>query len=341
MTGAKRQFNLTKGERGAVPVWVGLSGPSGGGKTYSALRLATGIQSVLGGSIAVIDTEARRALHYSDLFEFEHCHMDPPFGSADFLAAVRYCREQGHRNLVIDSLTHEHSGPGGLLDFHESELDRLTKGDNSKRESLKFLAWQKPKKMRDLLIEAMVQMDGNFICCFRSKPSTKLVKKGKKTEMIQQGFMPITGDEWPFRMTVNLLLPPHSDGVPEWKSEYAGEKMMMKLPEQLKPIFLPARQLDEKVGSDLAEWARSGAKPAPADPVAPEPAREDTAPLLDEITAEFKKHGLTGQSDGEKKERKALLRDFFGAATWPELTGMDPEKLRVGLELLRAHLKTE
>ena len=267
-----RQFKLTKGERGAVPVWVGLSSPSGGGKTCSALRVATGIKSVLGGSIAVIDTEARRAQHYNSSFDFEHLNLQAPFGSADYLAAIQYCREQGHRNIVIDSLSHEHDGPGGLLDFHDSETERLADLWKVGRDVAQMAGWQAPKKSRRLLINTMAQMEGNFICCFRAKTSTKPVKVTKdgrtKTEMVPQGFMPITGDEWPFEMTANCLLPPHSAGKPHWDSEYSGEKLMMKLPQYLEHILKPPRQLDEQIGRELAEWARSDAKPAPVDPAA-------------------------------------------------------------------------
>ncbi len=44
-----------------VPLLVGLFDPSGRGKTYSALRLARGIQHVNGGEIFLVDTEAKRA----------------------------------------------------------------------------------------------------------------------------------------------------------------------------------------------------------------------------------------------------------------------------------------
>ena len=53
---------------------LALFGVSGGGKTYSALRLATG----LGGKIALIDTEHGSASKYADRFEFDVCDCDKP-----------------------------------------------------------------------------------------------------------------------------------------------------------------------------------------------------------------------------------------------------------------------
>jgi hypothetical protein len=50
--------------------------------------LATGIQSVLGGEIAVVDTEADRARHYTPPFQFTHYPFAAPYRSVDYLAAL-------------------------------------------------------------------------------------------------------------------------------------------------------------------------------------------------------------------------------------------------------------
>ena len=80
-----RVFEDRPATRERTPLLVGLVGPSGSGKTYSALRLATGFQRVTGGDIYFIDTEARRALHYADSFNFRHLPFGAPFGSLDYL----------------------------------------------------------------------------------------------------------------------------------------------------------------------------------------------------------------------------------------------------------------
>ena len=82
-----RTFTSTVAVRSSVPLLVGLAGPSGSGKTFSALRLATGMQRVTTKPIYVIDTEARRALHYADQFSFQHVQFDAPFSSLAFKAS--------------------------------------------------------------------------------------------------------------------------------------------------------------------------------------------------------------------------------------------------------------
>lgn len=266
-----RQFTAALAVREQVPLLIGLMGPSGGGKTFSALRLGTGIQEITGGDICVIDTEARRALHYADQFKFRHIQFDAPFGSLDYLAALQFAAKQsGGGVVIVDSMSHEHEGPGGLIDLQDQEMRRLAGDDYGtyKAERFNMLAWQKPKSARRRLINGLLQLNANFIFCFRAKESAKPMKvEGQggrtRTEIVPQGFVPIAGDEFVFEMTMNALLLPGAGGVPTWRSDIMGEKKMIKLPEQFRRLMDEPRQLDERMGRDLATWARGGSAGQP------------------------------------------------------------------------------
>jgi len=233
---------------------VGLIGASGSGKTYSALRLATGMQRVTGGEIFYVDTEARRALHYADEFNFRHVEMNEPFSPMDYLEAIKFCSGKGAKILIIDSMSHEHEGPGGVLAMHDAELDRLCGNDNSysRRNKMTMLAWAKPKAERRALINAVLRMGVNAIFCFRAKPKLKMVK-GK--DPIPLGWQPIAGEEFVFEMTINCLLYPNTGGVPVWKPEEKGEGVMIKRPDKLIPVFQDGQPLSEDTGEKLARWA--------------------------------------------------------------------------------------
>lgn len=261
MKAPDRQFAAAPAVRSAVPLWVGLMGPSGGGKTYSALEIATGIQSVRGGDIYYIDTEANRALHYADFFKFQHVPFSAPFGALDYLAAINFAVGKGASVIVVDSMSHEHEGDGGMLEAHEAELDRMAGDDWRKREAVKFLAWTKPKAARRRLVNSMLQMNVCFVLCFRCKDSTKPVKKDGKTEAVHMGFMPIAGDEFVFEMTVNALLLPNAGGIPTWNPELIGEQMRVKRPRQFRDLFAEGKPLTREHGRALAEWAKGGTKP--------------------------------------------------------------------------------
>lgn len=247
-----------------VPLLIGLVGPSGSGKTYSALRIATGIQEIVGGDIFVVDTEQRRALHYADKFSFQHVNFQAPFGSLDYLEALRFCKANGAGVVVIDSCSHEHDGPGGLLEQHEAELDRLAGNDYKKRDRMQMLAWQKPKGGRRKLINAITtELAMPVIFCFRAKKTTK-PKPG--SQPIDMGFTSIGADEWMFEMALNALLLPGSNGVPTWQSTLPGEKLAIKLPEQFRAIAERGGPLNEAIGRSLAKWAKGDSGDAPARP---------------------------------------------------------------------------
>lgn len=256
MNQTARTFEIKDGVRTQVPLMIGIMSPSGGGKTYSALRLATGMQQVMGGDIYGIDTENNRMLHYADLFKFKHMPFRPPFGSLDYLAAIRHCNAKGARITIIDSMSHEHIGEGGYLETAEAVINRIAGDDYKKREQVKMLGWATAGPLRQKMIEGIKQLDGCFIFCFRAKEKTKPVKKEGKTEIIDMGFMPIAGEEWVYEMAVNCMLEPRSDGIPTWRSDHIGERLMMKLPAQFKDIFAEQKSLDESIGNSLAAWAR-------------------------------------------------------------------------------------
>lgn len=254
-----RPFNDAPAEREQSPLLIGLAGASGSGKTYSALRLATGIVSVTGGEIYFVDTDNRRALHYADRFKFRHVGFNPPFASLAYVDAIRHCVKKGAGAIIIDSMSHEHEGEGGMLSYQEAELDRMAGDDFRKRESMKMLAWAKPKAARRALIIEIQRLGIPTIFCFRAKEGVKPIKVGGKTEVVQQGFSPIAGDEFVFEMTLNALLLPGSKGVPTWTSEQPGEHRMIKLPVQFESLESVRAPLDEKLGENLAKWARGGA----------------------------------------------------------------------------------
>lgn len=254
-----RVFEDKPAIRERTPLLIGLVSPSGAGKTYSALRLATGIQRVCGGEVFVIDTEARRALHYADKFKFRHLSFGAPFGPLDYLAAIEHCVKKGAKTVVIDSMSHEHEGPGGVLEMHEAELDRMAGSDFRKRNAMTMLAWGKPKSQRRRLINSMLQMDANFILNFRAKEKIKLVKGEDPKQM---GWQPIAGQEHVYEMTLKCLFLPGGNGVPVLSSEFEGERGMIKVPEQFRSMFSQPRQMSEDIGEELARWAAGTAAPA-------------------------------------------------------------------------------
>jgi ABC-type dipeptide/oligopeptide/nickel transport system ATPase subunit len=251
-----RVFTDTPAVRHATPLLFGIYGPSGAGKTFSALRVATGIQRVSGGEIFGIDTESNRMLQYAEHFKFRHVPFGMPFSSLDYKAVIEYCVSKGAKTIIVDSMSHEHEGPGGVLEEHDQEVERLMAAWRCTEEKANIPAWGRPKRKRQTFINAVLQMNCNFIFCFRAKDKVKL--GGGK--VVQLGFMPIAGEEFVYEMSATALLLPGAKGVPTWNSNEIGEKLMIKLPNQFEELFRDPRQLDESMGTAMASWA-AGTKP--------------------------------------------------------------------------------
>ena len=280
---SERVFVDLEAKRHAVPVLVGIIGASGTGKTFSALRMASGMQQVVGGDIHFIDTENRRALHYADVFRFRHVHFAPPFSPDDYLLALQHCVAKGAKTIVVDSMSHEHEGEGGVLEWHESEMDRMCKGDDSKRDKYKFSAWIEPKAARQRLINGILRLSANVIFCFRAKEKLKVIP-GKQPEPL--GWMPIAGDEFLYELTTCALLMPGANGIPTWNPKEQGERAMVKRPRQFDDLLcrFEKHQLCEDIGAEMARWAMGdAAQPAVEKPV-PKSAGEV---LRDDIAAQI------------------------------------------------------
>lgn len=117
-------FTFRPAVREQTSLLLALAGASGSGKTYSAMLFARGLAGP-DGRIAVIDTEAGRALHYADQFRFDHADLAPPFTPARYQEAIVAAEDAGYGVIVIDSMSHEYAGEGGIQEW-AAELEAGT-----------------------------------------------------------------------------------------------------------------------------------------------------------------------------------------------------------------------
>lgn len=330
---AARTFEDHPAVRRQVPTLTGLFGPSGSGKSYTAGRLTTGMERVTGKPTFWIDTESNRALHYADVFKFRHVPFAAPFAPADYMAAIAHCVKGGAGQIIMDSFSHVWEGAGGILEMHDAEVERMAGQDFAKRERVKMAGWIKPKAESRRLINYILSVNCNFVFCFRAKEKLKPVT-GKEPEFL--GFQPIVGDEFVYEMTLNLFLPPGSNGVPSLQPGEIGERAMVKVPAQFRNMLRAGATLDENLGEQLAQWAAGGepplaAKPASQPTTTPPPASAER-PLIAETKAVLERHGLLG-----KPESKGAIQSAFGM-NWGAVTKLPDEQLQIGLDTLKRNL---
>ncbi len=245
-------FQFRSAIREEVGLLMGLIGPSGGGKTFTAMRLAKGICGDK--PFAVIDTEAGRAKHYADLFKFDHGDLKPPFRPEAYAEAIKAADDAGYKAVIVDSCSHEWAGEGGILDWQEEELTRMAGDDYRKRESYKMASWIKPKGAHKQMIQRLLQVRTNLILSFRAEEKIKMEKDSNgKMQIIPLGFQPICSKELPYELTVSFLLTPDKPGIPQ----------PIKLQEQHRKLFPLDKQINEESGKMISEWAAGGKKPEP------------------------------------------------------------------------------
>lgn len=244
--------------RESVNLLIGLAGASGSGKTYSAMRLASGIAA--GKRFAVIDTENGRASHYADQFAFDVAELREPFTPEAYADAIKAADEAGYGVIVVDSMSHEYAGAGGVLDMQEEEFTRL-----GQRDGAKMLSWVKPKGEHKRMMQRLLQTKAHLILCFRADAKIDMIKEDGKTKIVPKqsligldGWIPITEKTVPFELTVSVLLTPDKPGVPH----------PIKLQEQHRALFPLDKPITEESGRLIAQWA-TGASNVSAPPGIP------------------------------------------------------------------------
>jgi hypothetical protein len=276
--------------RANVPLLISLAGGTGSGKTLSALYLARGLAG--GKPFAGLDTENGRMLHYADEFpELQHAELEPPFHPDRYAEAIRDADSQGFPVILVDSGSHAYSGEGGILDMHETELQRMAGEDWKKREALTFAAWVKPKQAQKQFVSKLLQINAHVIVCLRAETKIEIVKVNGKTEVRAKetltsilGWIPICERRLPFELTMSFLVTPDAPGVPK----------PVKLQEQHRGFFPLDQPITETAGRALGEWAAGGAAPAPAPTPEPAPADPDVFPVTVEQWRELvRASGLT------------------------------------------------
>jgi RecA/RadA recombinase len=164
-----------------------LAGPSGAGKTYSALKIA----QQLGKTIAVIDTEHGSASKYANLFDFDVCEL-ADFHPSKYMEAIREAGRAEYDVIVVDSLSHAWFW----------ELNETGKSQNS------FTAWGKVRPLERALIDALLSSSAHVIVTMRTKTEWVLTdnpKTGKPTpEKVGTAPIQASGIEYEFDIAGEL-----------------------------------------------------------------------------------------------------------------------------------------
>ena len=248
-----------KATKAQAKLRAAIFGPSGAGKTFTSLRVATGLAGE-GGQIAVVDTERGSASKYSDRFRFDVLELEDQTIQG-YVDAIRLAADGGYAVLVIDSLSH---GWQTLIE----EVERLAK---AKYRGNTWSAWSEGTPLQRKLVQAILTYPGHVLATMRSKTEWTTVDDGRGRKTPQRvGLAPEQGKgvEYEFDLLVEIS----TDHIANVIKDRTG-----KFQDRL--IDKP----DERFGRELAAWLADGepAKPVveaePAATAKAEPAATATA----------------------------------------------------------------
>lgn len=284
-------FTFKPAEPTARPMSIGLAGPGGSGKTYTALILAKALAA--GGKVAFIDTESGRGQEYVQDFDYIYTRFDPPFTPERYIEAIEAAIAAGAKAIVVDSATHEWEGEGGIL---ESVNDMVVE----RGEKIRMVAWARFKPLHRKMVYYAARGSVHTIFCFRAREKVKITEDKK---VIPMGWQPCTNEEANYEFRLFAMFDPDKQGVP----------MHVKTIKYLEHLFKKGQQITPQVAEKIAKWANgTSQKPAQAPPATAAPS------------------GRTDTENGSPRSEGAAVAEQLGIRhDPPEFVEDDPDELQL------------
>ena len=182
-------MELRIAERTKAKIKLGLQGPSGSGKTYSALLLAFGLCNDWS-KIAVIDTENHSADLYAHLGHYNVLNLSEPFTPENYIKAIEACEKADMSVIIIDSISQEWEGSGGIIESH------------SKMSGNSFTNWNVITPRHNAFVQKILQSPCHILSTIRCKQDYVLSEKNGKYVPEKVGLKSVTRDGMDYEFTL-------------------------------------------------------------------------------------------------------------------------------------------
>lgn len=192
------RFTPRKATRHQLKARVAIDGPTGSGKTFTALEWAQVLQG--DGRTVVLDTERGSASWYCDKWDYDVIDWAPPYAPPELADTIREAADQ-YAVIIVDSFSHFWEGEGGTLDVADAAGQRAN--GNS------FAGWKTATPQLRHLIDTIVAAPCHVITTMRSKMEYVLEEdsRGKKVPK-KIGLAPVmrAGVEYEFTLIADMDL---------------------------------------------------------------------------------------------------------------------------------------
>jgi hypothetical protein len=202
-------MEIRKATRSRRPLRIAVTGPTGGGKSYTALRLAHALCPT-GKRVGLIDTENSSSSVYANApnpdggtFDFDVIDLSLEQGRyspTNYVNAINAFEKAGYPVLVIDSISHAWAGEGGVLYI----VDRAAEKSATKNT---FDAWRKGTPEQQRFIDRLLNFKGHLIVTMRSKTEYVIEEndRGKKVPR-KVGLSPVQRDGVEYEFDIGFEL---------------------------------------------------------------------------------------------------------------------------------------
>lgn len=238
---------------------LALIGPTGSGKTYSALAIAEG----LGKRIAVIDTERGSASKYAGIFDFDVLDLES-YSVENYMTAIAEAVKANYDVLIIDSLSHAWAGKDGILEYIDKKGAANPGGNN-------FANWRSATPLHNKFVDSILAAPLHVIATMRSKTEWVVEKDertGKSTPR-KVGLAPVQRDgvEYEFDV-IGDMTPEHRLVISKSRIPGIADEVLDK----------PGKGLGEKLRAWLEDGVEAKVQRAPEPQ---QPHQEDDEPTLE------------------------------------------------------------
>lgn len=274
-----------KAKREQIWTKILLNSPSGGGKTYSALRLATGMAQKCGSRIAAIDTENGRIRYYADEFDFDDMQLQEPYSPEKYIQAIDDAVGAGYKILIIDSISHEWNFCLDLV--------------NNMPGTSQFSKWKVATPRHNAFMEKILQAPIHIIATVRGKDEYILEDvNGKKVpKKVGLGYTQRDQLEFSYSVAFNIDQVTHRFSVTKDNTHLFEDRFDV---------------LTEADGAAIFDWANSGEAPAPK-PKDTAPTPTTSAPDLQSTILAIDAKAKELQTSGvDKNEIVAVIKGVMG-----------------------------
>jgi len=229
-------LQLRKATRQKAKIRLGLSSVSGGGKTYSSILIAKGLATSMD-KIALIDTENGSGDLYANLGDYNVITLEAPYTPERYIEAITACENAGMEVIIIDSITHEWDGKGGILEISNSMTG------NS------YTNWAKLTPRHQSFIDKILQCKAHVITTVRRKQDYEMTTNSQGKLVPQKvGLKEVTREGFEYELTVNLELDTNHNATT------SKDRTGLFID---KPEFKPS----EETGKLLLDWCENGVEP--------------------------------------------------------------------------------